>query len=68
MRQMIARDIPTPLAEHQIEAGGKALRQYDMAARITRPWEELPHSQKKKWRIKAIVVLQAAALAPEPRK
>ncbi len=46
--------------EHMIEAAAKALREHDMKGRITRPWEQLPNSDAKKWRVKASIALWAA--------
>jgi len=46
--------------EHQIDAGAKALRERQMAGRITRPWETVPKSEQKKWRGHAEAVLKAA--------
>jgi hypothetical protein len=42
-----------------IDLGAKALREYDMKGRITRSWEDLPSSDKRKWREKAACVLRA---------
>lgn len=53
---------PTPA---QIDAGADALRQRKMAGRITRPWTDLPNSDKRKWREHAEAVLRAAAQASE---
>ncbi len=45
----------------RIDAAAKALREHDMAGRITRKWADLPNSDKRKWAEKAIVALNAAA-------
>lgn len=42
-----------------IDVGADALRQRQMAGRITRPWARLPNSDKRKWREHAEAVLQA---------
>lgn len=47
--------------KQQIDAGAKALREKQMAGRITRPWGELPNSDKKKWLSQAECVLLAAS-------
>lgn len=52
-------------APAQIDAGADALRQRQMASRITRPWTDLPNSDKRKWREHAEAVLRAAAQAGE---
>jgi hypothetical protein len=44
----------------QIDAGAEVLRNYEQGGRIHRPWGELPNGDKKKWRIKAQLVLGAA--------
>lgn len=46
--------------ERRIDAAAQALRALDMAGRITRPWEKVPNYDKKKWRVKAQTVLDAA--------
>lgn len=48
------------ISEEMIEAGGKALRERQMAGKITREWEKLPRSDKQKWRGHAEAVLRAA--------
>lgn len=53
------------ISQKKIDAGAKALREHDMKGRITRPWENLPKSDAKKWREKAYTVLLAASLAAE---
>lgn len=58
------REIPAP-TQSQIDAGADALRQRQMAGRITRPWTDLPNSDKRKWREHAEAVLCAAAQASE---
>lgn len=50
------------IRDEAIDAGAKALREHDMAGRITVEWERLPTSQKRKWWKKATVVLDAAGL------
>ena len=50
------------ISEARIDAGGKVLREHDMAGWIiTRPWGQLPISDKRKWLLKARLVLEAAA-------
>jgi hypothetical protein len=49
------------VSDARIDAGGKVLREHDMAGRITRPWDDLPNSDKRKWLTKARLVLEAAA-------
>ena len=44
----------------EIDRGAKALRERQMAGRITRPWEIVPKSEQKKWREHAETVLRAA--------
>lgn len=44
----------------EIDRGAKALREHQMAGRITRAWETVPKSDQKKWRDHARVVLLAA--------
>jgi hypothetical protein len=45
---------------NQIERGAKALREHQMAGRITLSWANVPRSQKKKWLEAAAVVIDAA--------
>lgn len=47
------------LFQAAIDVGADALRQRQMAGRITRPWARLPNSDKRKWREHAEAVLQA---------
>lgn len=51
--------MPEPTAR-QIDAGAEALRQHEQGGRILRPWADLPNSDKKKWRLKAQLVLRSA--------
>jgi hypothetical protein len=51
---------PVTVSASQVDLGAKALREFDMHGRITRSWEDLPSSDKRKWREKARVVLRAA--------
>ena len=51
--------MPEPTA-HQIDAGSEALRQHEQGGKILRSWESLPNGDKKKWRVKAQLVLRAA--------
>lgn len=44
----------------EIEAGAKALRERQMAGKITRPWETLPKGDKLKWQLHSETVLRAA--------
>jgi hypothetical protein len=46
--------------EAEIDRGAKALRERQMAGRITRAWDAVPKSEQKKWRGHAEVVLRAA--------
>ena len=48
------------ITAQQIDAGAKALRELQMKGRITRAWEKLPKSDKKKWILAAKTVLEAA--------
>lgn len=45
----------------EIDAGAEALRQHEQGGRILRPWDVLPNSDKKKWRVKSQLVLRAAS-------
>lgn len=51
----------------QLDAGAKALRELDMAGRITLDWSKVPKSQKRKWFAKAAAVLSAAGVHPADR-
>ena len=51
--------MPDPTAR-QIDAGAEALRQHCQGGRILRPWDALPNGDKKKWRVKAQLVLRSA--------
>lgn len=44
-----------------IEIAAKALREHDMAGRITVEWDCVPNGQRKKWRKKAEVIFSALA-------
>ncbi len=44
----------------QVDAGAEALRQKEQGGRRLRAWDDLPNSDKKKWRDKATLVLLAA--------
>lgn len=46
--------------EKQIDAGGEALRQFEQAGKNLNFWATLPNSTKRKWRDKALIVLNAA--------
>jgi sensor domain CHASE-containing protein len=46
--------------EAEIDRGAKALRERQMAGRITRAWDTVPKSEQKKWRGHAEAVLRAA--------
>jgi hypothetical protein len=48
------------LPVREVEAAAKALREYDMKGRITRPWEDLPRYAAAKWRVRAVIALRAA--------
>lgn len=48
------------VSEAEIDAGAAALRERMQSGRITRPWDALPKSDKRKWRDYAAVVLTAA--------
>lgn len=45
----------------RLDAAAKALREYEMAGKITREWADIPKSQKRKWWAKAKIALDAAA-------
>lgn len=47
-------------SERAVEAAAKALRERDMAGRITVPWEKIPKGQKKKWIERGQAALTAA--------
>jgi hypothetical protein len=49
------------VTEDEIDAGAKALRERMMGGKITRSWDRLPNSDKRKWREHAATVLAAAA-------
>ena len=53
------------ITEEMIENGAAALRERQMAGRITRQWDELPKSDKRKWLTHAEAVLRAAHNEPE---
>ena len=48
----------------QLDAGAKALREFEMGDRIKGDWSSLPKSQTRKWWAKAAVVLNAAGINP----
>lgn len=48
------------ITDQMIEDGGKALRERQQAGRVTRDWDQLPNTDKRKWRDHAYAVLQAA--------
>ncbi len=47
-------------SDRKIDAGAEALRQLEQGGRILRSWDDLPNSDKKKWRNKSKAVLTAA--------
>lgn len=49
--------------EAEIDRGAKALRERQMAGRITRAWDTVPKSEQRKWREHAEAVLRAALRA-----
>lgn len=53
------------LSPRAIEAAAEALRERDMAGRITIPWSSIPKSQRKKWieRAETAITAYHAALA-----
>lgn len=51
------------VSQAEIDAGAQALRQRQTSGRITRSWNELPNSDKRKWRDHAACVLTAALSA-----
>ena len=53
------------VSEEEIEAGARALRDRQMVGRITRSWQSLPRSDKRKWRDHAACVLTAAYTAKQ---
>ncbi len=50
----------------RLDAGAKALRELDMAGKLTVPWDRVPKAKKRKWWAKASVVLEAAKAVVEP--
>lgn len=48
--------------DEQLDAGAKALREYEMEGKITRDWADIPKAQKRKWWAKSAIVLAAAGL------
>lgn len=48
----------------EIDRGGKALRERQMGGKITRDWDDLPKSDKRKWLEHAEAVLRAAIIDP----
>lgn len=51
------------LTEKQIDAGAEVLRQIEQGGRLLRKWADLPNGDKKKWRLKAAAVLEAALVS-----
>lgn len=51
--------------DEQLDAGAKALREFEMAGKITRPWADIPKAQKRKWWAKSQIVLSAAGVFSE---
>lgn len=47
----------------RLDAGAKALREFEMSGKITRNWDDIPNAQKRKWWAKAQIVLDAAESA-----
>lgn len=50
----------------EIDAGAEALRQHEQGGRVLRPWPSLPNGDRKKWQIKAQLVLRAAQDSRQP--
>ena len=54
----------TELTDREIDAGAEALRQHEQGSgpsgRVLRGWDDLPNYDKRKWRVKAELVLRAA--------
>lgn len=48
----------------QIDAGAEALRQHEQGGKNLNFWDTLPNSTKRKWRDKAMVVLNAVSKQP----
>jgi hypothetical protein len=47
--------------QEQIDAGAEALRQHEQGGKRLNSWSLLPNSIKRKWRDKAITVLNAVS-------
>lgn len=58
--KLIGEAMSAAEADIAIDAGGRALREQQMAGRITVPWDRLPASRKKKWKVAAGFVIVAA--------
>lgn len=56
------------ITEAQIDAGAHALREHQMAGRMTVEWERVPKGQKRKWIVAATAVLEAAEQARDGEK
>lgn len=54
------REGVTGVSEAAANAGGKALRERQMAGRITRDWDAVPKSERRKWVDTAREVIRAA--------
>ena len=50
--------------QDEIDRGAEALRQLEQGGRLLRPWDQLPNSDRKKWRTKAEAVIRAAIIDP----
>ena len=62
---MALQDLPKielPFSDAQVDAGAEALRQIEQGGRLLRTWNDLPNSDKRKWRVKATAVLRASLL------
>lgn len=55
------------ITDEHIDKAAKALRERQMAGRITLPWSLVAPRDKKKWRDTARIVLEAA-LSPNPKE
>ena len=67
----LRRSTNDPLSQwtgNQINAGAKALHQHEMAGRRLDDWASLPEITRDRWRVKAVVVLNAALLGPTDEK
>lgn len=52
--------------QSEIDGGAEALRQIEQGGRVLRKWNDLPNSDKRKWRDKSSAVLRAAFASRQP--